>query len=304
MSVLSLCSGYGGLDMALGLSVAAYAEVDKHAAKVMAHHHHVPNIGDITTVDWSKMPHYDWITGGFPCQPFSLAGKRQGENDARHLWPNIAEAIRVVQPGHVFLENVRSLLTLGFGPVVSDLAGMGYGVRWGVVRASDAGAPHRRARIFLLARTADAYRIGYDRVRDAGPSRWQEPAHHHCLAPDANSDGPQGAKAAAGQDAQRQGSADLGQLDRRRSEGLWGDYWPAVRRWERLMGRSAPWPTEPSRAGGTHLSARFVEWQMGLPDGHVTAVPGIPWTQQIKILGNGVVPQQARLALSLLGAEL
>lgn len=78
------------------------------------------------------------------------------------------------------------------------------------------------------------------------------------------------------------------------------DYGPAIRHWEAILGRPAPCPTEPGPRGGRRLAARFPEWMQGLPDGHVTAVPGLSYKEQIHALGNGVVPQQAAAALRLL----
>ena len=81
----------------------------------------------------------------------------------------------------------------------------------------------------------------------------------------------------------------------------WGDYGPAIARWEHVIGRPAPAPTEPGRTGNPRLAPRFVEWMMGLPDGHVTdPAIGISRNDQLKALGNGVVPQQAALALDVL----
>jgi hypothetical protein len=80
----------------------------------------------------------------------------------------------------------------------------------------------------------------------------------------------------------------------------WGDYEPAIRRWEHILGYPAPPPAEPGPSGRPRLSAAFAEWMLGLAPGFVTAVPGIPRTRQLKIIGNGVVPQQAALALRLL----
>ncbi len=83
----------------------------------------------------------------------------------------------------------------------------------------------------------------------------------------------------------------------------WGDYEPAVRRWELILGRPAPAPTQAGKRGGQQLSPLFVEWLMGLPEGHVTGVPGLTRNEQLGRLGNGVVPQQAAAALRyLLGA--
>ena len=83
------------------------------------------------------------------------------------------------------------------------------------------------------------------------------------------------------------------------------DYGPAIRRWEHVTGRPAPCPTEPGTRGNRRLSPAFAEWLMGLPTGWVTAIPGIPRKEQLKILGNGVVPQQAHHAYGLLvGARI
>ena len=83
----------------------------------------------------------------------------------------------------------------------------------------------------------------------------------------------------------------------------WGDYGPAVHRWEHILGRPAPAPTAPNRTGDQRLNPAFVEWMMGLPAGWVTDVPGISRTGQLHLLGNGVVPQQAQQALAILAGQ-
>ena len=159
----SLFTGYGGLDIAVqqhyGADLAWYAEIDRHASTVLAAHHPgVPNLGDITAVDWDAVPPVDILTGGYPCQPFSHAGQRRGTDDERHLWPHVAAAVRALRPRIVVLENVAGHLSLGLGDVLGDLAALRFDARWQVVRASDAGAPHRRERVFIVA--TDAGRIG------------------------------------------------------------------------------------------------------------------------------------------------
>ncbi len=92
-----------------------HSDIDPGACQVLAHRWpDVPNLGDVTCVDWSKVAPVDVITGGYPCQPFSHAGKRAGTNDERHLWPYVAGAIAVLRPGLCVLENVRGHLSLGF----------------------------------------------------------------------------------------------------------------------------------------------------------------------------------------------
>ena len=156
----SLCTGYGGLDLAveqvLGGRLAWYAENDQHAQTVLAHRWPgVPNLGDIRAVDWNTVAAVDVLTAGFPCQDISNAGKRTGITGIHSgLWTNVADAVRVLRPRLVFVENVAALLRRGFDVVHADLATLGYDTSWTCLRASDIGAAHRRDRLFLLATPA------------------------------------------------------------------------------------------------------------------------------------------------------
>ena len=155
MRVLSLFSGIGGLDLGLeraGMEVVAQCEVDPYCCRILAKHWpHVPNFGDVTTIDWSTVPDVDLICGGYPCQPFSLAGRRQGADDVRHLWPYVLDAVRHLRPSWVLLENVPGHLSLGFGRVLGDLAESGYDAEWDCIPAAAVGAHHRRDRVFIVA---------------------------------------------------------------------------------------------------------------------------------------------------------
>ncbi len=161
MRIGSLFSGYGGADLAVqsvfpDATPAWFVEYDKHPSTILAKRFPgVKNYGDVTTVDWAAVEPVDILTAGWPCQPFSHAGQRRGTDDDRHLWPYVADALRVLRPRYMFGENVAGHLSLGFDTVLADLAGLGFDARWGVVRASDAGAPHRRARLFIVATAAD-----------------------------------------------------------------------------------------------------------------------------------------------------
>lgn len=159
----SLCSGYGGLDLAaatvLGTRLAWCAEPDQHAAAVMARRWPgIPNLGDITALDWRAVPRVDLVTAGWPCQDISLAGTGSGimKGTRSGLWITIAEGLGRLRPGLVFLENVAALRYRGLPRVLGDLAALGYSTRWTCLRASDAGAPHQRDRIFILASQPDA----------------------------------------------------------------------------------------------------------------------------------------------------
>jgi DNA (cytosine-5)-methyltransferase 1 len=337
----SLFSGYGGLDMAvssvLGGQVAWHVEYDKAPSRILAHHYPtVPNHGDVTQVDFTTIEPVDVLTGGYPCQPFSHAGLRKGTDDDRHLWPHVLRAIREMGPRLAILENVRGHLSLGFDVVLADLADLGWSARWGVVRASDADAPHQRARLFILAYPD----LAGSQARGAQPRRARGQEAH--AAPRGGSPTPDSRRErhGAGQDGRGLGRLDrqdesgsrqrqrprqvtrdrgtastpdaggerlqrppiVGQLGGQRlgvnGQVHWGDYGPAIARWESAIGRPAPAPTEPGRTGAPRLAPRFVEWMMGLPDGHVTdPAIGISRNDQLKALGNGVVPQQAALAL-------
>ncbi|WP_406106337.1 DNA cytosine methyltransferase [Micromonospora globbae] len=164
----SVCTGYGGLDMAVELVLGGrliwYAETDRHARTVLTHHWpDVANLGDIRTVDWAQVEPVDILTAGFPCQDISNAGKRVGiTGEHSSLWAHVARAVRDLRPPIVFVENVAALLRRGFDRVESDLAAIGYDTSWTCLRASDVGAAHRRDRLFLLATAINGVGGGED----------------------------------------------------------------------------------------------------------------------------------------------
>ena len=127
----SLCTGYGGLDAAVavvfGAELAWYSEIDKDCSRLLASR--VPgisNLGDLTRLDWTKVEPVDIMCAGFPCQPFSQAGQRKGEEDERAIFQYIADGIGVLRPRLVVLENVAGILTLGGALVVGTLTSLGY----------------------------------------------------------------------------------------------------------------------------------------------------------------------------------
>ena len=155
LTVGSLFSGIGGLDLGLeraGHKVVWQSEIDPFACKVLQKHwSEVPNHGDIKQIDWKSVEPVDIICGGYPCQPFSQAGKRRGSDDPRHLWRWVREAISELRPRYAILENVRGHLSLGGVQVIGELAEIGYDAEWRVVSAAGLGAPHRRDRIIIVA---------------------------------------------------------------------------------------------------------------------------------------------------------
>ena len=156
----SLFSGAGGLDGAVeqvfGGRTVWHCENDPAAAKVLAHRWPgTPNLGDITAIDWDTVEPVDVVCGGWPCQPFSVAGKRKGADDERALWPYFAGAVRGLRPRYVVLENVAAVLrNPEFDRVANSLAEAGYEFAWTCLRAADVGAPHLRERLFVVAYTA------------------------------------------------------------------------------------------------------------------------------------------------------
>ena len=384
MKIGSLFTGYGGLDLAVEQHVNGslewYAEIEPAACKILEElHPGVPNLGDVTKIDWSTVPPVDVITGGYPCQPFSHAGNRKGKNDERHLWPYVRDAIRTIRPRFAVLENVRGHVSLGFADVLADLATIGFDAEWGTFRASDVGAPHRRERLFIIAYstrgsggersgwgvpeserstrlatytgspTADTEHDGLNGgtvTRSISESenerRLQQPERRDSdLAADTDSDGhgkqlhsrrmasvegqatdstqqwqrsrresdPGSVDDAANTagsglqgsdvwDATRKGSDQPSTGGTRSPDTDWGKYAPAITRWGFVLDRSAPEPTVEHK-NKRRLNPQFVEWMMGLDEGHVTG-HGLSSAQELKMLGNGVVPQQARAAIAQL----
>lgn len=176
----SLFAGVGALDLAINdvlpNELAWYSEIDNAACAVMTERWPtVPNLGDISRVDWNDVPHVDILSGGFPCTDLSLAGAQAGLNGETRsgLWYQMAKAISIIKPDLVVIENVRGILSadaycdvepepwgMGDGPyrplralgaVLGNLADLGYDARWCGLRASDIGAPHERFRIFVIA---------------------------------------------------------------------------------------------------------------------------------------------------------
>jgi len=157
LTVGSLFSGIGGLDLGLeraGMRMRWQAETDGYASSVLAlRWPGVRNLGDVTKVDWTEIERVDLVCGGFPCQPFSTAGKRRGTDDERWLWPEFERCLRVLRPRYVVVENVPGFLGSwgGMGQVLGDLAAIGYDAEWESVPAAAVGAPHLRYRVFILA---------------------------------------------------------------------------------------------------------------------------------------------------------
>ena len=326
----SLFTGYGGLDMAVRMAldpaarVAWTSDVEPGPCRLAeVRWPSVPNLGDITQIDWREVEPVDVICGGSPCQDLSLAGRRAGMTSGTRsgLWESMFEAVKARRPRLVVWENVRGALTseafslveqesrlLGDGAdgptiraagrVVGDLASIGYDAQWCVVRASDVGAPHQRERLFLVGNPAgEPWQLRGLAGAGEAQGGW-------ALSQSCGSDRASGALIPTPQATNATASsvgygANLHEVARGMGAGTFGVYEQAIARWEQVLGRPAPAPTvPPTRGVRARLSTRFVEWLMGLNDGHVTGAElGLTREQQLRLLGNGVVPQQGAAAI-------
>jgi DNA (cytosine-5)-methyltransferase 1 len=309
MKIGSLCTGYGGLDMAVEAYFDAEmvwcAENDKYASKVIKERFDKPNLGDIKQIDWKSLEPIDILTAGYPCQPFSHAGQRKGENDERHIWPYILKGISILRPKFIILENVRGHLSLGFKEVLSDLAQNGYDAKWRVVRASDVGAPHQRARLFIIAYSnSKGFQRTWDKTNDLTDGFTSDSDCDACeksrradTSIRTTSDGLQTGQNKGQTRCKHRCSCEADcNTD--------NQYQPHNRQVSKLgrrfiSRREMHLQTIPPTLVENRLNARFVEYIMGLPGGWVSDLD-LSRSQQLKMLGNGVVPQQAYHALQLL----
>ena len=174
LRMLDLFAGIGGFSYAGeklvgGYETVAFCEYDEHAQKVLRKHWpDTEIIGDIRELanDAERFRgSVDIVCGGYPCQPFSLAGVRRGDQDDRHLWPEMLKVIEAVRPRWIIGENVAGHITMGLDTVLSDLESAGYSSRCYVIPAVAADAPHRRDRCFVVAHTDNAGQPASARTR-------------------------------------------------------------------------------------------------------------------------------------------
>lgn len=321
---MSLCSGYGGLDLAVRAvfpraRTVCYVEREVTAAAVLAAR---MDSGDLDAAPiWDDLRTFDarsWrgavdlVVAGFPCQPVSLAGRRAGANDSRWLWPAVRDAFDGCGATALFLENVPGLVTKGLDEVVSDLAALGLAAEWGCYSAAEVGAPHRRNRWFCLAHAGRGGVDALEPVPVAKGGGAPEPGGAREDVADADGDGREGERgiwlldvvgAALGDDADGRGGAAVGNSDGERQ--LEQD--DAVRAEPRTSTRIHAGGT----GGGPHEwpparddAAGWAAWD-GPQPGVRRAPDGAPGRlDRLRVLGNGVVWQQAAHALRDLIARI
>ncbi len=299
----SLFSGIGGFDLAaewMGWENVFYCEIDAFCRKVLKYY--FPNskgYEDIRKTDFTEQSgKMDIITGGFPCQPFSVAGKRLGTGDERHLWPEMFRAIREAKPAWVVAENVRGLISwnegLVFETVCAELEAEGYKVIPFLIPAAGVGAPHRRERVWIVAYAeryddfskesrghgAEKEMAGVERTENS-PSRkfggtGQDDGGDQIvghITDSAEMDAPDSTFRIlqdGGDHPPKHGKADQGGKAKRPEFSYISDYWKN-------------WPTEPPLCSGD--------------DGLSKELAGITlskWrNESIKSLGNAIIPQVA-----------
>lgn len=203
MDELGLCAGNGGLSLGLRLAVPSartvclveresVAVADLVAKMEAGTMDAAPIWTDLATFDGNPWRgSVDLVSAGFPCQPFSAAGRVKGTKDERWLWPDIERVIGECEPGYVFIENVPGLVFHGLHDVVGGLAQLGFNAVWSLFSAAEVGAPHIRDRLFLLAAHADRGGLAQEwcaGLRDGEQERRPDPDGRHRALPNAHSE--------------------------------------------------------------------------------------------------------------------
>jgi DNA (cytosine-5)-methyltransferase 1 len=332
---ISLCAGYGGIDLGLkgaipGLRTIALSEIEAFAVANLVSKMEsglmapAPIWTDLKTFPYAEFSgRVDILSGGYPCQPFSSAGKRLGKDDPRHLWPWIADGIAAMRPSLCFFENVEGHITMGLPDVIEDLAGLGYRATWGIFSASECGAPHRRKRIFILAyrkstgleryhgllagcnksrrHTSQSQgSIGGGNSSGAWPARpghaqfsWEPPrvvGHSNSLDRSASASYFRPLEAGSA-------SESMGDSNSERSQKRKGQREKGIQRANTDGGANTEWETKSALGGDAH----------GTPGGLDYAELSVSCdnrTDELRLLGNGVVPAVAALAFRTLMNQL
>lgn len=176
MKYFSAFSGIGGFELGIGKNAKCigYSEIDKYAIKIyQSQFPKHKNYGDITKIKAKELPDFDLFVGGFPCQSFSVAGKRRGFEDTRGtLFFDIARILKEKKPKHFLLENVKGLLSHDSGrtfkTIISTLAKLGYRVEWQVLNSKNFGVPQNRERVFIIGYLGKRRRAKILPIRSTG----------------------------------------------------------------------------------------------------------------------------------------
>ena len=309
--VLSLYSGGGGLDIGFRMAIpnartVCYVEREISSVAVLVkaiknkYLDDAPIWSDSSTFDSAAwVGKVDWIIGGFPCQPWSVAGRRDGKQDERWLWDDISKFIRTLRPKGIFLENVSGLITgHGIDTILGSLSEMGYDARWASIKAANVGATHRRERVFILG-----YTKGVRFSKAEGIDEWRKRQSYirnevwnisrttsNTELGNTTSKGSQRRDHKGNIDEKRWETQERqGRSTRENSIGLYPPS-PDSEQWADII-REYP------RLSPALEKSAFESDVRGMANGMATRLHRI---DRLRILGNGVVPLQAAYALKTL----
>ena len=269
---LDLFSGIGGFSLGLestgGFETIAFCEIEKFPRKVLKKHWpHVKQYKDIKELTNEQLETdgiipIDIITGGYPCQPFSVAGRKLGEKDKRHLWPEMFRLVKECKPTWVVGENVSGHIKLGLDTVLEDLESEGYSTRAFSISASSIGANHKRERVWILANSRRTLRQGSLFGEENENETGQEDAYQF----------------------ERSGSSSgngISNTDSQRLQGLGTERELRESQEERSFGWERWWELEPDVGRVAHGIPKRVDRLKGLGN---SLVPAIPF-----IIGNSIL---------------
>ena len=281
MTVGSLFSGIGGFDLGLeraGMTIKWQVEIDDFCNKVLEKHWpDVKRYRDIKELRGDELEPVDLICGGFPCQPFSAAGKRRSKEDDRYLWPEMLRVIRAVRPNWIIGENVAGIVSLALDDVLSDLENEGYACQSFIIPACAVNAPHRRDRVWIIANCDNT---GSGTSRDRANREWQEKDERQERLSQHESSG---YNEATSNSESKSGESDVQRCNRAAEQEQLGR-----NTIKSVVDRGSDIPTDSERWGIPWLpiAASLCRVDDGLPSwmvGHRT--------KRLKALGNAVVPQ-------------
>ncbi|MDX9689746.1 MAG: DNA cytosine methyltransferase [Alphaproteobacteria bacterium] len=220
MNVLDLFSGIGGFSLGLeaaGMRTVAFCEIEPYCRAVLrGHWPDVPIHEDVRTLDGARYRGaVELICGGYPCQPFSMAGRRRGEEDERHLWPQMYRLVREIRPRWVVAENVAGHISLGFDEVAASLEAEGFTVWPFIIPACAVGAPHRRDRIWIIAHVKHNGSSLANTRRSGLHERWGTP-HAEREMPEPRRMGGDGLSVGIGAEAETLADPECQRLSRQR----------------------------------------------------------------------------------------
>ena len=309
-NVLSLCTGYGGIERGLELAgikhrVVAHVEIEAFAiANLVAKMEQGRMVPAPIWTDLKTLPvdcfrdRVDIITGGYPCQPFSAAGKRAGKDDPRHLWPWIRQHVDTIRPSRCFFENVEGHISLGLREVISDLESLGYTTTWGIFSAAEVGAPHQRKRVYILANSDSERQSGWPETNGRQTGQSVEGSAKSSLADSNDPRREQSNQEDAGRSSEQFNSSGFSSGDvsvsnsERLERRLYGSSLDAERWKEQEVRRSTERGDWGSWNG--HQGWAFEPGLGRVVDGCANRV------DRLRLLGNGVVPQTAAKAWTIL----